>query len=87
MYVYVVCFSVLHMLMLMLMLVLLNITQSHTQKVNLGQSAQNAQWTWEKGSPGCSLLCLVTLLLPFINSKFINLFNKNDLHETHAHAQ
>ena len=24
--------------------------------------------TWEKGSPGCSLLCLVTLLLPFINS-------------------
>ena len=24
--------------------------------------------TWEKGSPGCSLLCLVTLLLPFIVS-------------------
>ena len=23
---------------------------------------------WEKGSPGCSLLCLVSLLLPFINS-------------------
>ena len=23
--------------------------------------------TWEKGSPGCSVLCLVTLLLPFIN--------------------
>ena len=26
------------------------------------------QLTWEKGSPGCSLLCLVTLLLPFIVS-------------------
>ena len=37
--------------------------------------------TWEKGSPGCSLLCLVTLLLPFIVSQLINLFNKNDLHE------
>ena len=23
---------------------------------------------WEKGSPCCSLLCLVTLLLPFIDS-------------------
>ena len=23
-----------------------------------------------------------TLLLPFINSEFMNLFNKNDLHET-----
>jgi hypothetical protein len=24
--------------------------------------------TWEEGSPGCFLLCLVTLLLPFIVS-------------------
>ena len=29
---------------------------------------QSLNETWEKGSPGCSLLCLVTLLLPFIVS-------------------
>ena len=34
-----------------------------------------------EGEPWCSLLCLVTLLLPFIVSELINLFNKNDLHE------
>ena len=31
---------------------------------------RGGEWpaTWEKWSPGCSLLCLVTLLLPFMNS-------------------
>ena len=37
---------------------------------------------WEERSPSCSLLCLITLLLPFINCWSIHLFNKNDLHES-----